>query len=74
MIDEKSNNQLLTTQQKLMFGLFCWGTQSHGQAENFKTSGYNQKYLEAKKAMQIGLITYSIAITLFIVTLIILRK
>lgn len=74
MTDEKRNNQPLTIQQKLMFGLFCWGTQSHGQVENFKTSGYNQKYVEAKKSMKTGIIIYGLSITLFIVTLIMLRK
>lgn len=73
MTNEKRNNQPLTINQKIMFGLFCWGKQSHGQADNFKTNGYNQKYVDAKKSMKTGLVVYGLSITIFILTLIMLR-
>ncbi|MGB5243747.1 MAG: hypothetical protein WBN50_09030 [Lutimonas sp.] len=71
-IDKTKNNQPLTRRQKLLFGMICWGVQSWSQAESFKANGYNQKYIEAKKAMYTGLTIYGIGITLFILLLIFL--
>ena len=70
LLDKTKNNQPLTRKQKLLFGMICWGVQSWSQAESFKTNGYDQKYIEAKKAMYTGLTIYGIGITLFIMLLI----
>jgi len=71
-IDKAKKNQTLTRKQKFLFGMICWGVQSWSQAESFKTNGYNQKYIDAKKAMYTGLTIYGIGITSFILLLIFL--
>lgn len=58
LADKPKNERPLTCMQKLLFGTLCWGVQSWGQAENFKKNGYDQKYLDAKKAMYTGLTVY----------------
>lgn len=74
-IDQKSKTgytkatQSLSAMQKLKFGMVCWGVQSWGQANSFKTNGYTQKYKEAKQAMHTGLFIYGLAITLFVASL-----
>jgi hypothetical protein len=70
LFHKTKKNQSLTRKQKLLFGMICWGVQSWSQAESFKTNGYDQKYIEAKKAMYTGLTIYGIGITLFILLLI----
>lgn len=69
-VDQTNYNQSLTSRQKFLFTVFCWGTQSWGQANTFKTNGYLQKHTEAKKAIRNGLIGYGISITLFILVLV----
>jgi len=63
------NSQPLTTMQKLMFGLVCWGTESWSQAKSFKANGYDQKYTDATKSMYTGLAIYGLAIVLFVLIL-----
>ena len=70
--DRTKKNQPLTRKQKLMFGLICWGVQSWSQAESFKANGYDKKYTDSKKAMYTGLAIYGMAITLFVLTLLLL--
>ena len=72
-IDKTKKNQPLTRRQKLLFGMVCWGVNSWGQADSFKANGYDRKHRDAVKAMHIGIATYSIGITLFILVLILLR-
>ena len=67
--DIKKSNQGLTSGQKFLFTMFCWGMQSWGQAKSFKTNGYDRKYDEAKRSMHTGLIMYGLVITLFITSL-----
>ena len=62
-------NQPLSGMQKLLFGMVCWGVNSWGQADSFKANGYDRKHRDAVKAMHIGIATYSIGITLFILLL-----
>jgi hypothetical protein len=71
--DKTKSNQPLTGMQKLLFGMVCWGVNSWGQADSFKANGYDRKHRDAVKAMHIGIATYSIGITLFILVLILLR-
>lgn len=66
-------NKPLTTKQKLFFGVACWGVQSWNQTQNFKNNGYNQKYIDSKKAMYIGLAIYGLGIALFILILILIN-
>jgi membrane protease YdiL (CAAX protease family) len=73
-LDKNKSNQALSMKQKLLFMIFCWGVQSWGQAANFKTLGYYQKHLDAKKAMYIGLVIYSISIMLFVLVLLYYNK
>lgn len=63
------NKQTLTGMQKLLFGMVCWGVQSWSQADSFKVNGYDQKYIDAKKAMYIGLTIYGLGIISFILLL-----
>lgn len=74
LADKNKKNQQLTAKQKLLFTMFCWGMQSWGQANNFKTNGYDQKYKEAKKAIHIGLSIYATGITLFVLLLMYFSK
>ena len=67
--NKTNNNQPLTRMQKLLFGMVCWGVQSWSQAESFKANGYDQKYIDARKAMYTGLAIYGLGITLFILLL-----
>jgi hypothetical protein len=67
--DITKKNQPLTGKQKLLFGMICWGVQSWSQAKSFKTNGYDQKYIDSKKAMYTGLVIYGLGITLFILIL-----
>jgi hypothetical protein len=69
--DKHNSHKSLTATQRLLFTLFCWGTQSWGQADNFEAKGYDQKSLEARKAMRLGLSMYAVIFTLFIAYLII---
>jgi hypothetical protein len=63
------SKQPLSYPQKLLFGIFCWGVQSWGQAANFKAQGYDQKNIDARKAMCTGLVVYGISIMLLILLL-----
>lgn len=66
---ELNSVQSLSARQKMLFTMFCWGVQSWGQADNFKANGYDQKYIDARKAMFTGLVIYSVGILLFILLL-----
>ncbi|MEJ6735947.1 MAG: hypothetical protein QNK84_02765 [Flavobacteriales bacterium] len=70
--DKTKNKQPLTGKQKLLFGMVCWGVQSWSQAKSFKANGYDQKYIDARKAMHTGLAIYGLGITLFILLLLFL--
>lgn len=69
---ELKKNQHLTGMQKLLFGMLCWGVQSWGQAKSFKENGYDQKYIDARKAMHTGIVIYAVSFTVFIVILLFL--
>ena len=69
-LDNTKSKQPLTGRQKFLFGMLCWGVQSWGQVERFKTNGYDRKYHEAKKAMYIGMLIYGVGILLFILILV----
>ncbi len=71
--DINKKNQPLTPNQKLLFGLICWGVQSWSKANRFKTNGYDQKYIDSKNAMYTGLVAYSLSITLFVLILFLLK-
>lgn len=68
-IEMFKSSQHLTAKQKVLFAIFSCGVQSWGQANNFETLGYDQKHKDAKKAMYIGLFIYGLAITLFLMFL-----
>jgi len=67
--DKIKSNQPLSGMQKLLFAMFCWGVQSWNHAGNFKANGYDQKYIDARKAMYTGLVIYGLGIVLFILLL-----
>ena len=71
--DITKKNQPLSSRQKFMFGMICWGVQSWSQAKSFKTNGYDQKYIDATRAMYTGLIIYGLGITLFILMLVLFK-
>lgn len=71
--DMTKANQPLTARQKLLFGMVCWGVQSWSQSNSFKTNGYNQKYMDSRRAMHTGLAIYGIGISLFILILFLMR-
>ena len=64
----------LTGMQKLMFGMLCWGVHTMSQVRSFKNNGCDRKYLEAKKALRIGMLVYSVLITLFVILAILFKK
>ena len=68
-LDKTKSSRPLTNGQKFLFGMICWGVQSRSQIESFKKNGFDQKYLDAKKAMRRGIIFYGMGITAFIVFL-----
>jgi hypothetical protein len=70
--DKTKSNQPLSGMQKLLFGMVCWGVQSWSKAGDFKANGYDQKYIDARKAMHTGLAIYGLGITLFILLLLFL--
>ena len=59
----------LSGRQKFIFTIICWGVESWGKARNFKASGYEQKYKDARKSMHTGLVIYGIGILLFVLLL-----
>lgn len=67
------SDQALSATQKLFFGLFCWGVRSWDHAGSYKSSGYHQKYRDARKAMHTGLAVYGLCITFFILILLLNR-
>lgn len=68
--DDIKSNLTLTRLQKIQFGMICWGVQTREQVKSFKTNGFNQKHIEAKKAIQFGLIVYAAVIITFMLWLI----
>jgi uncharacterized BrkB/YihY/UPF0761 family membrane protein len=64
----------LTGMQKLMFGMLCWGVHTMSQVRSFKNNGFDRKYLEAKKALKIGMLVYAVLITLFVILAILFKK
>lgn len=69
-IEAAKSKKTLSGSQKLLFTIFCWGIHSWGQATNFKNQGYQQKYLDAKKAMYTGLVIYGVGIIIIILYLV----
>ena len=63
--DKIKNNQPLDGAQKALFTIFCWGVIPWSLAANFKTIGYDQKYIDARKALHTGLTIYGLGILLF---------
>jgi hypothetical protein len=72
--ETNKKNRPLTGMQKLMFGMICWGVHTMSQVRSFETNGFDRKYLEAKKAIRIGMTVYTILITIFVILAILFKK
>lgn len=67
-------NRSLTGMQKFMFGMICWGVHTMSQVRSFENNGFDRKYLEAKKAIRIGMTVYAVLITIFVILAILFKK
>ncbi|MDO7609766.1 MAG: hypothetical protein MUQ68_02845 [Crocinitomicaceae bacterium] len=72
--ETNKKNRPLTGMQKLMFGMICWGVHTMSQVRSFETNGFDRKYLEAKKAIRIGMTVYAVLITIFVILAILFKK